>query len=164
MKKLIVTTALIMLSLSVVAGEWWNQTHSLNEVSLLDCRIEQKAPNWRNYKRLASFSDIHSGMNDRKFKYQLMLNDGYFTNRYLKVEFELNSWNYELEDPETGEWRIYERNGVTTMKLNIDDHHTFSKDNIRSRNTHLRDLDDLNMSITNPSSDYTYRLRCERRY
>lgn len=137
--------------------------HSLNEMGSLNCRILKKKTSAKRWSKLGHISDYHSGSNDRKFRYDRRLDDGYFTDRFLHVSFELNSWDYEIEDPATGEYKSYQRNGSTRITFKIEDRTLLSTTVKSSNSTTVSDMAKLQLAIHDPNTNISYRFICDER-
>lgn len=161
--KIIQCLIFLLIAHPVFAGEWWHMNHAMNEVMGLNCRILKKKIGTQRWSRVGQISDYHSGKNDRNFKYDRRLDDGYFTDRYLHVSFQLNSWDYEIENFDTGEWNSYRYQGVTHINFKIEDRHMFSTTVLSSQNVSVRDLAKLQLIINDPSTSTEYRFNCDER-
>jgi hypothetical protein len=144
-------------------ASWEDMTHSLNEVSILDCKIMHKRYSSKTWRKLVALSDTHSEVDNRNFSYSRHLIDEFRRDRYLVFKMEVNAWDYELEDIETGEWKSHTRNGWTTITFKIEDRYFTTTTLIHSKSGGTRDLAKIDRTINDGVSKKSYRLVCGER-
>lgn len=110
-----------------------------------------------------SLGDIHSGANDRTFSFSKHLIDEFRRDRYLVMKMSLNSWDYELEDIETGEWKNYRRTGSTAITFKIEDRWFTTTTSVHDAGTTVRDMAKLQRTVHDGISKKSYRLICGER-
>lgn len=173
MKKLIFLLSFMTLTASAntnyefaekMAKDLTDKDHALLEVALLNCRLERKSPSADTWTKVKSFADMHlNGGNGRKFHHSMHLSTRYGIMRYLRIDFEVNSWQHSLYNYETKNSVTVYRSGESEFRMSITDWYTIFPDTIRSTTAWAQTLSDFDTKIVNPDSNYEYRLKCNSR-
>ena len=138
--------------------------HALNEVGQLNCRIESKQATDDIWTHVANISDYHSGENNMSFSYRRLLDDGYLSDRVLRLEFDLRSYDYEVEDFDTGEIERQTRQGRTRLLFIIEQDNIGLDERLENSSEHVDSLENIEIEISDQQSETDYRFICDQRW